>query len=72
MPGITNALIDKYNIYAAENGYKLLKNRDYWGSVINCTVVDLMPSSLGKYGEYQAMYNIIMEQGIFFKTLART
>lgn len=22
MPGITNALIDKYNIYAAENGYK--------------------------------------------------
>lgn len=62
MENILNKLIEKYNIIAKEKGYTPIDRKlDIYTVRMPCTVVHLQSSSNGKFGEYQATYNIIME-----------
>ncbi len=68
---LLNMTAEKYNDYALKNGFNVIESTDNYTYIeYTCKVVGLMPSSLGKYGEAVAVYNVIMEQSHFFSMMA--
>lgn len=70
-PALINRTVEKYNKYARQNGYNVIKDVSaFQSNEFSCKIVDFMPSSLGKFSESGSPYSIIMELKHFFPLLA--